>query len=205
MRASLWFAAVTAVLLGLVGCGQQGGAPQLGATPDAAVKEFLGAVKAGDSKRATELLTPLTRQKTAEMNLNVTPDPSQTASFAVGQVEYVTDTKDGAHVASQWTDKDEEGNSYSRDYLWILRKETEGWRIAGMAARVFPDAEPLILNFEDPEDMVRKQQLLAEEIARREAEPNGGQQQAGQQPPVGGQQQGVEQQARQPGAQPDRR
>ncbi len=39
--------------------------------------------------------------------------------------------------------------------------------------QVFPDAPPLVLNFEDPEDMLRKQELLSEEMARREAEQNG--------------------------------
>jgi len=36
-----------------------------------------------------------------------------------------------------------------------------------MAMRIFPDLPPLLLNFEDPEDMLAKQQLVAEEITRR--------------------------------------
>ncbi len=126
------------LLIGAAGCGQQSGGSQLGATPDGAVREFLEAVRTGNSKRASEMLTPVTRQKTAEMKLDVAPEASATARFAVGDVEYVTEEKDGAHVASKWTDKDDQGQEFSRDYLWILRKESEGWRIAGMAAKCSP-------------------------------------------------------------------
>ena len=49
----------------------------------------------------------------------------------------------------------------------MLRREPQGWRIAGMATKVFPDQPPLVLNFEDPADMQRKQDLVREEIARR--------------------------------------
>ena len=37
-----------------------------------------------------------------------------------------------------------------------------------MSARVFADQEPIVLNFEDPADMLRKQQQAEEEIARRD-------------------------------------
>jgi hypothetical protein len=33
--------------------------------------------------------------------------------------------------------------------------------------RIFPDMPPLLLDFEDPEDMLAKQRLVAEEITRR--------------------------------------
>jgi hypothetical protein len=36
-----------------------------------------------------------------------------------------------------------------------------------MAMRVFEDLPPLLLDFEDPEDMLAKQALVAEELARR--------------------------------------
>jgi hypothetical protein len=42
-----------------------------------------------------------------------------------------------------------------------------------MAMTVLEGEPPLILNFENPEDMFRKQELLATEIARREAAKSG--------------------------------
>ena len=37
-----------------------------------------------------------------------------------------------------------------------------------MATRVFIDRPPIVLNFEDPADMLQKQQQAEEEIARRD-------------------------------------
>ncbi len=139
--------------------------PQIGATPDGAVREFLQAVKDGDHTTAEQLLTPLAREKTAEYDIAVAPPGSDTASFEVLDVEQVADG--GAHVASQWTDIDQTGQPHTDTLVWMLRREPEGWRIAGMGARLFPEEPPLFLNFEDPEDMLRKQELAAQEIERR--------------------------------------
>ena len=51
----------------------------------------------------------------------------------------------------------------------MLRREQDAWRVAGVAAQVFPGEPPLLLNFEDPEDMFRKQQWVREEMRRRMA------------------------------------
>ncbi|HZZ29524.1 MAG TPA: hypothetical protein VFE46_16110 [Pirellulales bacterium] len=130
-------------------------------TPDRAVFDFLEAVRTGNDQQASTMLTPLARQKTTEMQMVVAPPGSPTAQFKVGQVEYVTPNKDGAHVWCNWTDQvDAEGHTRTDNIIWVLRREDEGWRIAGMVTKVFPDQPPLVLNFEDPEDMLRKQQLL---------------------------------------------
>jgi hypothetical protein len=56
----------------------------------------------------------------------------------------------------------------------VLRKETDGWRVAGFAAELTPGAERQFLDFEDPQDMIRKQQeavAAAEKAAPPEQEP----------------------------------
>jgi len=133
--------------------------------PEATVAEFLEAVRTGKDDKASSLLTPLARKKTTEMSLEVAPPGSETAKYKVGQVEFVAD--DGAHVASEWIDVDETGAEHSDAIIWMVRLEDNGWRIAGMATKVFEDQPPLFLNFEDPEDMLRKQQLVGEEMERR--------------------------------------
>lgn len=161
------------------GCGKSDNAPAPEAaaqaapvgTPDQAVRQFLEAVRTGNADATAAMLTDLARKKTAEMDLSVAPAPSPTATFEVGQVEYVTEAKDGAHVATKWTDLDGDGQSRSDEILWVLRLEPQGWRIAGMATKLFEDELPLILNFEEPEDMLRKKQLAEEEMHRRTAEP----------------------------------
>jgi hypothetical protein len=133
--------------------------------PAAAVSEFLEALRTGNDDKAAKMLSAAAREKTASLNRNVTPPASDTARFTVGKVEYVND--DGARVACIWTDLDEEGQPKSDEAIWGLRHEKDGWRIAGVAAQIFPGEPPLFLNFEDPEDMFRKQQWVREEIRRR--------------------------------------
>jgi hypothetical protein len=111
------------------------------------------------------MLSAAAREKTASLNRNVTPPASDTARFTVGKIDYVND--DGARVACTWTDFDEDGQPKTDEAIWVLRREQEGWRIVGVAAQVFPGEPPLLLNFEDPDDMFRKQQWVREEIRRR--------------------------------------
>lgn len=157
--------AISAGLLGC-GCGQSANTGQAG--PDHVVAEFLEAVRAGDDEKAARLLTPLARQKTSEMEMVVAPPGSETAKYQVLGVELVGK---GAQVASDWTELDNDGRPHTDRIVWMLRNEPEGWRIAGMSTRVFADQAPIELNFEDPADMLRKQQLAEDEIARRDRQP----------------------------------
>lgn len=134
------------------------------APPHEVVATFLEAVRTGDDKQAAALLTPLARRKTTESEMVVAPPGSDTARFTV---ESVDERADRARVASLWTDLDSAGQERTDRIVWILRREASGWRICGMSAHVFSDQDPIELNFEDPIDMVRKQRLAEEEIARR--------------------------------------
>ena len=135
------------------------------------VHEFLTAIQKGDETTSNDLLTPLGRQKTAEMDMAVAPIGSESATFTVGEVELPEEGEgELAHVASTWTDIDEDGQPHTDEILWVLRHEDQGWRIAGMATKVFEDQPPLLLNFEDPADMRRKQQLAEAEMERRARE-----------------------------------
>ena len=138
-----------------------------GKDPESATFEFLEAVRIGDDQKAASMLTAMARQRTAEKQMVVAPPGSPTASFAVREVMLVDE---GAHVATDWTDADADGHMHTDRIVWILREQPEGWRIAGMATKVFDDRPPVVLNFEDPEDMLRQQQWAEEEIARRDAQ-----------------------------------
>lgn len=174
MRCAWLFAGMTLVAF-TVGCGQPPATddgPQADGGqedgPDVAVHRFLEAVRTGNDAAAAEMLTPVARAKTAEYNMVVAPPGSDTAAFKVGEVEMVG--TDGAHVASFWTDLDENGQKHTDTIIWMVRKEAQGWCIAGMATRVFDDKPPMILNFEQPEDMLAKQGQAEEEMSRRQSE-----------------------------------
>ncbi len=133
--------------------------------PAAAVYEFLDAIRTGDDQKATLMLSELARQRWTDKGIPLSPPASDTARFSVGQVEYVG--QDGARVAATWTDLDENHQPRTDHALWMVRREASGWRIAGVAATVFEGEPPLLLDFENPDEVLRQQQWVEEEFRRR--------------------------------------
>jgi hypothetical protein len=134
-------------------------------TPEKAVTVFLEAVRKGDDERAAGMFTPLAREKAAGMGIQVAPKGSDTAGFEVGKVDYLAD--DGARVQSKWTDLDKDNNQRTDEITWMVRKEAEGWRVAGMATVVFDGKPPLLLDFENPQETMQKLELLRREMERQ--------------------------------------
>ena len=132
--------------------------------PAAAVSKFLEAVRTGNDDVARQMLSTVAQKKTAALNRSVTPPASDTAKITVGKVDYVDG---GARVAATWTDMDLDGQEKTDRQFWIVRRESSGWRIAGMAWLVFPGEKPVFLNFEEPEEMARQLQWIRGEMLRR--------------------------------------
>ena len=103
-------------------------------TPERAVAVFLDAVRRGDDQVASSMFTPLAREKTAELDIQVAPRGSDTAKFDVGEVQYLDEAQTGARVKSAWTDLDPEGKPRTDDIVWMLRRAADGWRVAGRDA-----------------------------------------------------------------------
>jgi hypothetical protein len=189
-----WFTLVALTLISIIGCGKTEGPTQPGSSSDknpqstttsdksknpdiskleppaAACFEFLEAVRTGNDEKASQMLSTVAREKAASLNRSVTPPASDTAKFTLGKVKYINE--DGAQVESNWTDADDDGQQRSDTAVWVLRREQQGWRVVGVAAEIFPNEPPLILNFEDPDDMIKQQQWVREEIRRRSEKEN---------------------------------
>jgi hypothetical protein len=140
-----------------------------------AVVAFLDALKRGDDAAARGLLTTVARAKTEELGFQVAPPVADTATYSVRDCELVGEGDDLAHVATVWTDVDETGAKTSENVIWVVRLDPEGWRVVGMAMRIFEDLPPLLLNFEDPEDMIAKQEAVSAELTRRAQRATAGQ------------------------------
>lgn len=151
------------------GCSEAPTAGEAGAAAPAqrTVVNFLEAIRRGDDAAARGLLSSAARTKTEELGLSVAPPVEDTATYTVKACEVVGDAGDVVHVATTWTDTDADGFQTSDNVVWVVRLDPEGWRVVGMAMRVFDDLPPLLLNFEDPEDMIAKQAMVAEELERR--------------------------------------
>lgn len=162
---------MTLAALPLTGC-SGGGAASAGRSSavepaKAAVASFLDAMKRGDDAAARGMLTKVAAAKTKEMGLSVAPPVPATSTYSIRECEAVGGADDLVHVATSWTDTDAEGFTTTENVVWVVRLDPEGWRVVGMAMRVFDDMPPLLLNFEDPDDMIAKQDLVATEIQKR--------------------------------------
>lgn len=168
MRRWLRALAVACLVLAWTGCGSGSGggdAAYNGPGPEVTVFNFLEAVRTGNEATTAGMLTPTARTKVQEFGWTIAPTGSETASFEIGDIEQKDEFV--AHVASTWTDIGEQGQPESETIVWLLRREEEGWRIGGMGTNLFEGEPPLFFNFEDPEDMDRKQKLAEQEIERR--------------------------------------
>jgi hypothetical protein len=158
--------AACAVLLH-TGCSGGGGGSARTEPAKTTVVSFLEAIKRGDDDAARGLLTKVARQKTEEMGISVAPPVADSATYSVRDCEMIGESGDLVHVGTAWTDVDSDGFKTTENVVWVVRLDPEGWRVVGMAMRVFDDMPPLLLNFEDPEDMLAKQERVAEEIQKR--------------------------------------
>jgi hypothetical protein len=131
------------------------------------VTTFLTALKNGDHSTATAMLSEKAQTETAKQNLGISPPGSTSAQFVVDP-EGVFKGQDGnTYVLSSWTDTDSRGVTQTYDIGWILKNEKDSLAITGMVTKVFDDGDELLLNFEDPVDMMRRRNEAEAEIARR--------------------------------------
>jgi hypothetical protein len=156
--------------MSLAGCSN--GGTQVGSAPStdpakATVTAFLEAIKRGDDAGAQAMLTKVARAKTQELGISVAPPVNSTATYSIRECEMIAGTDDLVHVGTTWTDTDPDGFTTAENVVWAVRLDPEGWRVAGMATRIFDDMPPLLLNFEDPEDMIAKQEMVAQELQKR--------------------------------------
>ena len=149
------------------GCSAAGGSTAKAEPAKTTVVAFLEAIKRGDDGAARGLLTKVARLKTEELGISVAPPVADTATYSVRDAEIVGEAEDLVHVGTTWTDVDGDGFKTTENVVWVVRLDPEGWRVVGMAMRVFEDMAPLLLNFEDPEDMLAKQEMVAQEIQKR--------------------------------------
>jgi hypothetical protein len=125
------------------------------APPDHVVAVFLDALKTGDTATKASLLTSKALEETTKHEFEVNPQSAPNAQYEVHQPEFVANNPNGAHVTSVWTETYDDGK-VTYDVVWVLRRQAEGWRIAGMAIELIEGQPPAFLNFEDPADMEAK-------------------------------------------------
>ena len=143
----------------------------LPATPDGAVKEFLTALRLGDDRLAMSLMTSKAQVASKSNDMRIEPPGSPNATFTIDEIDYLENDRpvegEDAQVLSTWRDVDQEGRRQTYAIVWLVGKEGSGWAIMGMATKVFPDAAPLVLNFEEPQELLLRREAVKQELARR--------------------------------------
>lgn len=141
------------------------------ATPDQVVSVFLDALRGGDQATTATLLTAKALAETSKEDLSVCPQATPHMQYEITHSQVLPDNPNGAHVKVVWTENYTDG-TVSYEVVWVLRRQQEGWRIAGMAIELVPGHGLAFLNFEDPQDMLRKQQEAELEIEKAMAAAN---------------------------------
>lgn len=126
--------------------------PAKSASPADVVKAFLDAAKNGDHDVAEQLLTKAARQETEREGLTIDPPGTPSMRYEIESVEVAPENPRASYVKIRWTDSAEENGSDSAEIVWILRKESQGWRVAGMTMPQ-DDGAFVTWNFEESADM----------------------------------------------------
>ncbi|MCA9236747.1 MAG: hypothetical protein KDA44_14830 [Planctomycetales bacterium] len=122
------------------------------AAPVAAAQKFLNAVRRGQTDQAAAMLTPLALQMTTQSGFYFLPPASDTLQFSIVAADMVE--ADKAVVETVWSDLDADGQRTEETIAWALRLHEGQWRISGMAAEG-DESEPLVvIDFENPQDLM---------------------------------------------------
>ncbi len=132
-------------------------------SPSEAVAQFYEALRSGQDSEISALLTDKAREETANSGLDIQSQGSSRLEYELGEVQFVDEAMQGAHVRSLWIDYMPDGERVGTEVIWVLRRQSDGWRIAGMATQVIEGELPLLFNFEDPEDMLRKKEYVEQQ------------------------------------------
>lgn len=133
-------------------------------TPARVVAQFYDAMRDGNDATIASLLSDKARSETAKNGLKLRSQGKSSLTYEIGETEYVTEQKDGAHVASLWTEPDQ-----TTEVIWLLRKQTSGWRIAGFA-QIY-DEGPVLFDLESTEDILRAKKYVDAESYGGQEEP----------------------------------
>lgn len=119
------------------------------------VAQFLDAVRrGGDTLPAEQWLTAAARREMTSAGQRLTPPGSPGARYEITRAESVPDEPGSALVHSYWIERSEDGQEVDRyEVVWAVRHERGAWRIRGLAVQPPEDAEPIVVNLEDPESI----------------------------------------------------
>ncbi len=134
------------------------------------VYDFLDAIRTGNTEVSSSLLTPLALERITENEMSFAPPASEMARFKVGKVEMVE--ADKAAVDSVWIDVDADGVPTNEPMTWALKLTDGQWRVSGLIAYVGADQPPIVVDFENPDQLFGAPQQKTDTQPQQEGYPS---------------------------------
>lgn len=124
------------------------------------VATFLDSIRRGDEATANMMLTPLARAEISQTQYVIARIGSPEGTFKIGRTGFPYPDQNVALVECQWNEPASKTQAeVVMDIVCEVRKEDEGWRISGMAVTVVGENEPLVIDFEDRNQLQRLGQM----------------------------------------------
>ena len=133
-----------------------GGDATVDISPTDVVSQFLDRIRrGGEASEADRLLTQLAQSELKRIGRTVQPIGSPDAKFQVTRAETVSEDTNKMLVQSIWTEPAFDGSESAYEVVWAMQRESDGWRISGLAMQLDPNEPPIAINFEDGEAMAK--------------------------------------------------
>jgi len=154
---------LTLCLLALTqGCGNSNTTPGQASAETAAdssdstiaeiARDFLEAIRTGNSAAASSRLTPLAQQVMRQEDMGFDLLANSTATFRIEKVNLIE--VDEAGVDSVWTELGADGQPQQEQWTLGLQRIEGQWRIRGIIADMGPNQNPVLMDFENPGQVV---------------------------------------------------
>lgn len=131
-------------------------------TPDQVCREFIECLKAGNALDAERFLTRTSAVNARKAALTLEPPGSDQAQFDFGVPNFNTNKKLIATVECKITDLID-GEPSETKMSWLLKRDGESWKIAGMILTIDDQGGTDFFSFENPADIeLIKQSIVAQ-------------------------------------------
>ena len=122
-----------------------------GTEPGEVVALFLDSLRRGDENAANGVLTAQAQAELAKTEYVIQPLGTPEGKYKIGRVGFVDGDTSVGLVECVWTEPnpDQTQMPIELDIVCEVHKETQGWRISGLAVKMAGTDETLVLDFED--------------------------------------------------------
>ena len=138
------------------------------ATPEGVCRKFMALIKSEKRVEAENLLTRMALAVTTKAGLQLEPMGGPNSVYTVNDVRYATNKKRLAQVECCVADNID-GEKVKMDLTWLVRKQSNGWRISGVMLEMTPGSEKDLLSFENIHDVTKIKSLADADVLNEDS------------------------------------